>query len=248
MKKFSLFILTIIFSNACFSEVTSENLVAAIRSLCLAGDEYQIKIEGDASLSIMKKGAEGELTFSKRNINGITDIKQDDLKLKELDSIRKCIEPHVDKILNLMIEEATLSNKKTLNTKIKSASYLSRLFISDRNSVFIPDLELIQALSEVGFESLGDVFTKDDLEKIRSTYKKTQRTSVKAGMFEYLEIMNGAIHSNKCENSLLEGTPVEIIEDERGVPYEKSRIRVLHGACKDKTGWVPTASLRYEQS
>ncbi|MDG9925281.1 MULTISPECIES: hypothetical protein [unclassified Pseudomonas] len=77
------------------SDLDSDNLISAVRTLCLAGDEYQIIAKGDAGLSILKKGVSGEVNFSKRKINGITDIKEDKLKLKELSEIRACTQPHI---------------------------------------------------------------------------------------------------------------------------------------------------------
>lgn len=88
-----------------------DQAVETIRSLCLVGDGIDISIKGDASITLMRKGINGEIVFSKKNKKGIVEGLEGELLAKELENIRGCIEPRIDKILSLVLSENVEKNK-----------------------------------------------------------------------------------------------------------------------------------------
>ncbi len=81
--------------------------VEVIRSLCLVGTGYEIGIIGGGrKISIFRRGVEGEIRFSKKNLQGVVDV-PDDKKTEELENIRRCTAPHIPAVLKMLTNESS---------------------------------------------------------------------------------------------------------------------------------------------
>ena len=86
MKYIFFFLLACAFVPPLAAEDRADKAIEAVRVLCLVGTGFEIEIKGDASISIFKKGVNGELRYSQKNQEGIVDVPDID-KRAELDSI-----------------------------------------------------------------------------------------------------------------------------------------------------------------
>lgn len=93
----------------------AEQAVSALRALCLAGERYELKIEGQGSLLLLKKGAGGAVRYSETNTRGVVDGLQGQDQLRELENIRECIEPHIPSILRMIRNEPEPPPRSDLN-------------------------------------------------------------------------------------------------------------------------------------
>lgn len=90
------------FNNASASD-SAEKATKLLRSLCLAGNSYEIKADGGGSLKILNKSIDGSITFSETELDGKVDVSDGD-KIEELNNIRLCIKPYIGKIMNSVLD------------------------------------------------------------------------------------------------------------------------------------------------
>ncbi|HHF3044327.1 hypothetical protein WMQ59_22550 [Vibrio diabolicus] len=96
----------------------ADKALAVVRSLCLAGDGYEIEADADANIRILKKGIEGSIRFSESNTNGFVDVRDED-KRGELDAIRSCTKPYIPQIIDIIIGPSPTPSKETYLVKVK---------------------------------------------------------------------------------------------------------------------------------
>ncbi|ETW97367.1 MAG: hypothetical protein ETSY2_44765 [Candidatus Entotheonella gemina] len=81
----------------------AKQAIEALRELCLVGDAFEITLKGDAGISLFKRGGKGEVIFTKENKRGVVDGLEHELKVQELENIRDCIEPRIDRIIETIL-------------------------------------------------------------------------------------------------------------------------------------------------
>ena len=116
------------FSEISFASTNAEveKATELLRSLCLAGSGYTVEIEGNGTLKIFKKSMDGTIKFSKKELNGVVDVSNNERK-KELDSIRECIKPSIEKIIDAAL---SIDHKKPKVKKDISDNFLYEDFSS----------------------------------------------------------------------------------------------------------------------
>lgn len=95
-----------------FAEGQADVAINAVRTLCLAGTGYEMVVDGDASITIFKKGINGKLSYSSRDLTGVVDVPENDKKL-ELNNIRECTSPHIEKIVSFILGKYVVKNDNT---------------------------------------------------------------------------------------------------------------------------------------
>ena len=103
MKFFmTLFLLAFSINTVSDTKIDIDKAVNLIRTLCLAGDGYEMSVDGNGNISIFKTGVKGSLRYSTSNISGKIDVPDED-KVIELENIRKCTSPHIPKLLDIVL-------------------------------------------------------------------------------------------------------------------------------------------------
>ncbi|MDD5034837.1 MAG: hypothetical protein PHE55_08780 [Methylococcaceae bacterium] len=88
------------------SEADSSNVETAIdflKTACASGEIVEIKAEGDGGLSFLKKGVQGKLYFSKKDLRGVTEGLKGELQRDNVREQRECMRPYIDRILDSLL-------------------------------------------------------------------------------------------------------------------------------------------------
>lgn len=73
---------------------------------CSLGQKVDLRLKADGKLSILKRGVESEFEASHSKIPSIIEfIASDELKGKQADKTRECMQHYMDKIFDAVIEE-----------------------------------------------------------------------------------------------------------------------------------------------
>lgn len=106
-----------LFSGIANAEQTAaEQAIAAVKELCLAGSQYDLKADAKGNLSFSKllPGAFGNVSVNARSSPGAAAIFDDKVRRLADSDIRDCIKPHIPKII-----DAILSGGAPLSTQQK---------------------------------------------------------------------------------------------------------------------------------
>lgn len=122
-KKMSYFIILLMtfMSSSSNANESAERATKLLRSLCLAGEGYTVEADADGSINIFSKGMKGSVKFSKKELNGVVDVADKD-RIEELNNIRSCIQPHIGRIIDQVLEVGdsdNASSKKPQDLKSK---------------------------------------------------------------------------------------------------------------------------------
>jgi hypothetical protein len=77
-----------------------DQLVNAITSLCLSGTQYTLKADVSGTISLIKRGGQGGISVDTREARGAAAIFDEKLRIEADDAIRRCIEPHIQKVID----------------------------------------------------------------------------------------------------------------------------------------------------
>ncbi|NOZ52236.1 MAG: hypothetical protein GXP08_03680, partial [Gammaproteobacteria bacterium] len=82
-----------------------------LKTACASGEHVEIQGEASGGLSFIKKGVSGSFSFKSKDARGIVNGLRDELQHENLKSIRSCMEPHIDKILNALLGYSAVVGK-----------------------------------------------------------------------------------------------------------------------------------------
>ncbi|WP_103654441.1 hypothetical protein [Agarilytica rhodophyticola] len=106
MNKLLIFLVAIFVSTGNAEEFDSGRIAGAIdflKTACASGESIDVEASGGGGLSFIKKGASGSFNFRSEEARGIVNGLRDELQHENLQNIRACMEPHIDKILNRLL-------------------------------------------------------------------------------------------------------------------------------------------------
>ena len=105
-------LLTIFWSGASRAEGNSnvDDAVEFLKAACVLGEEYKLKISGDAGLKFLRPGAKGELLIEKKDIKGFVEGLSEKVKSEQADKIRECMRPYIRKIIDGYLGTGMFSN------------------------------------------------------------------------------------------------------------------------------------------
>lgn len=89
--------------NLAVDESRTKGAIDFLKTACAAGETVEVSTSGSAGLSFIKKGATGEFSFKSEDARGIVNGLRDELQHQNLQNIRSCMEPHINKILNAIL-------------------------------------------------------------------------------------------------------------------------------------------------
>ena len=110
LKVFLTFFFLYMFTAA--SEAVPSNTETAIdflKTACASGEVVEIKAEGDGGLSFLKKGVQGSLYFSKKDLRGIVEGLKGELQRDNIHEQRECMRPHIDRVLDSLLPPKAIS-------------------------------------------------------------------------------------------------------------------------------------------
>jgi hypothetical protein len=87
------------------SQENIDKAIEVIKTGCIAQESVSIEMMADGSLSVMKKGGEIKISFSKEEMPSLLRSLQENYRVDQADKMRDCMAPHIPKIL-----EATLKS------------------------------------------------------------------------------------------------------------------------------------------
>lgn len=92
----------------------AERAIKAVKELCLAGKQFDLKIDaiGNLTLKKLSPGAEGSISVNVRESTGAAAIFNDKIRQVADEEIRRCIQPHIAKIVDTILEEKPSPAKK----------------------------------------------------------------------------------------------------------------------------------------
>ena len=89
----------------------TQEAIEFLKSACASGDELEIVASGDGGISLMRKGKlgslEGSAKYKKSQLRGVISDLQGEMRIEENENIRKCMEPRIDRILDVILQDSS---------------------------------------------------------------------------------------------------------------------------------------------
>lgn len=97
-------------STSAMADDRSDRAIAAVKELCLSGKQFDLKVDAKGNISLIKltPGAEGSVTVNARESAGAAAILDEKIRQIADEDIRRCISPHVTRILDSILGEGSL--------------------------------------------------------------------------------------------------------------------------------------------
>ncbi|MBO6560141.1 MAG: hypothetical protein JJ959_06365 [Nisaea sp.] len=131
---FSILITSLIFtlSNSAFAnDEKIKQAINVVKSLCLAGQQYDIEadIEGNIRFKSFVPGGEGSFSINVREASGATAIKTEKLRLIADREVRECTRNQISRIVDAIFSEnpPSESSQTAKNHSIRSAKFIGHL-------------------------------------------------------------------------------------------------------------------------
>lgn len=88
-------------------ETRVDRAIRAVKDLCLAGKQFDLKADAKGNLSFRKlmPGAEGSFSVNVRESVGAVSIIDDKIKQIATEDIRRCVMPHITRIVDAILDE-----------------------------------------------------------------------------------------------------------------------------------------------
>jgi hypothetical protein len=115
-------------------ETKVDRAIRAVKELCLAGTQFDLKVDAKGNLSFRKlaPGAEGSFSVNVRESAGAAAIIDDKIRQVADEDIRQCVKPHITRIVDAILDEKPTEAKKTSARPIPIELQASRFVHGER--------------------------------------------------------------------------------------------------------------------
>jgi len=87
------------------AETNAERAIRAVKDLCLAGSQFDLRADASGNLTLLKltPGGEGSASVNVRQSSGAAAIFDDKIRQVADEDIRACIKPHIGRIVDAIL-------------------------------------------------------------------------------------------------------------------------------------------------
>lgn len=98
-------------SSAAQQATKADKAIEAVKQLCLTGTQYDLKTDAQGNLTLLKltPGATGKVSVNVRSSSGAAAIFDEKVRKEADEDIRKCIQPHIQKIIDAILQSGDVA-------------------------------------------------------------------------------------------------------------------------------------------
>lgn len=124
MKFFISFVFLVIATSAVAQDTRIDKAINTVKELCLVGTQFDLKTDAAGNLTLFKliPGGRGSASVNVKQSSGAAAIFNDKVRQVADEDIRRCIQPHITRIINSILGESEKDSKKAFTPSSQKAA------------------------------------------------------------------------------------------------------------------------------